>query len=310
MPKPEVILSTDIAGILGGVPLQELYEGVLGPSQSRNGIPVELIAWWQAATWILSHPDNKVNVRGFHSSSGRSVNFQSFVYGISDLLLIPPEVISGIGGEKTSDPPYILVHEAALDLPLSDRQIEMIQTMKNPFIIENSARKGSWQRSKSLLRELAKLGISSGIMIDLAHLAKEINGGYDYCSSEFPEIWKAVLFEVRREVASLAGLESEKFKPFFGMHLPVGTFIEDSLLVDVLGDDQWRDFAAAIGSDYLKYIVFENQQRRGEKGSPIYCSLPAKEIKAINARNRVVIGNILRILSECGIIDLPNLTEK
>lgn len=283
MPKPELLVSTDIVGAFGNPNwAKKLY-----PFFAQNEqLSVELLAW----KYLAQYPDliekSKLSVVGIHGPTGSPKDAPSLIEKskaiIIDQLTADLELALSARPELFDHRKrnYFLVHEPELR---TKEKVSLIaqQPIQTHVLVENVLDIGSLDKTVEKIKLLQHHDVSAGIMLDLVHLLKELTQSLitlqTLDAKVFGQVWRIALAKIQTTISGL---------PRSGLHIPIGEN-GDSLPLHLMTDHHWQDLAQVIGSlgENIQWLVFENQQKKALVTHP-------KDFDQIAERNKRITGQI------------------
>ena len=280
-------VSTDVGGVLGG---PKAWKEAWAPAMTHERfLGFEMLGWKWMNPLLTQASEQGCNIIGIHGRTG-GVND---TYGLKDrivlgtlnrILINTPELVTH--GHEVG---YVLIHapEARVTKNLAaivGNDPEHKPTVKRLFV-ENHIRTGRLGSAKEVAQYLNGEGVSTGVMIDLVHLMN----AYDHRNS-FADQWRFCLPLVQKTFE-----EFSTYSPDIklGLHVPVGTKIDDSLPLDQITPAMWQDLTSIIHTRSDAIVIIENQQ---EGRGSIRAS--QKSLRTIRSRNEMIID----VLGENGVL--------
>lgn len=282
MAKPEILVSTDAVGILGNPNrIQDIYPFM---TDEQDKLAIELLAW----RYLMMNPgiinQETLSVIGIHGPGGSSKHVPGTIEQCKTILMnwwlgSLKSVVEKRG--ELFDPSrnnYLLVHEPELRNPQS---IALLQDVQDHILVENVPYPNSIKETVDKIALLQEQGLSTGVMVDLVHLIKEITNSIatlqDLDQNIFDQAWKESMAQTHKAISQL---------PASGIHIPIGEN-GDSIPLKLMGNHHWQDLAQLIEDlgEKIQWLVFENQQ-------PQFLVTPNSQMSALAERNKKIIGQI------------------
>lgn len=252
--------SADSSGLLG---TPEEWEGVWGFLRNDpRWRGFEMYPWrlpgmdamWSWTDFLFKRAESLgCNVVGIHGRTGGI--HESYTLGgrlemgvINGLMLPTADLVRKYGAKVN----YLLIHGP--EVRLAENRVALKEKTDgiNMLYVENHIRPGALGAAVEVARELRHDGVNAGVMFDLVHYLI----AYDHRGGNFRDVWEQMLVTI-----AWAGNQTDKkgLLPF-GIHLPVGTNREDSLMIDSIDETMWRDLGQVIDVRPDTLVVLENQQ--------------------------------------------------
>lgn len=241
-----IVFSTDVAPFGGIRKASKIYGGLTPDGK------YELIAF-RPAVFMLGRAGDLggASIFGIHGPVGvnkRSNLDEKMKAGIIDLLMPPIKDVITLAERFPSA--YLLFHET---VSFDEGVVAALKGNPNKIFIENSPVKDSFGQTIETIEDLRQEGLNAGLMFDYVHYMREDNG-FDkrtIANGNFKLFWREI-HEKLKDVADTV--------PCIGIHLPIGAN-GDSLPVNLMDEDYWKDFAKLIDffGDKFYCLVFENQ---------------------------------------------------
>lgn len=295
--KPQVLVSSDVAGIFGKLGDVLLVYALCLPMLGTEQLAVEMIAWQHLISDIEDkkwQTQEKVSVAAMHGPMLNSDGSPTLLENLKMLLAaqIMAEIPSAIESfpqivdAKSQVPPYFLLHEPDLR-PAPHADWLRCLPPNTTVLVENVLERGSLKKTIARVQTLKQQGLPAGIMFDLVHYIKEqtqaINTLQTLTQTQFDQTWTKTIEEILQTIEQLPGS---------GLHLPIGVN-GDSLPLHLMNKKHWQELAQVIrqlGSK-IKWITLENQQHNLVK-------IKGAELAPLAIRNQHVLGE----LAENGVI--------
>ncbi|MBI4157537.1 hypothetical protein HY502_01685 [Candidatus Woesebacteria bacterium] len=244
------ILSSDCVGRFGSPKeIEKVWDFAL---TEKKFLGVEVVGWKNIINSFNKLLEKRVKIAGIHGRMGtdktqpirakvRAAIVDSNIVGTKELL------------EKASEVPYLLLHSVCLNKAENKELLLEKKSEIRTLLIENHVQKDALIHALKHAVSLREKGVNAGLMIDIVHYFYENKVDPTRISAE----WGEMLFWVNRIIASAKAADTAM--PI-GIHLPVGTNANDSLLMDHLTNAQWKKLADVIHNEANIPIVLENQQ--------------------------------------------------
>ncbi len=223
----EYVISTDILGFFGNLKfLPQLY-----PNSIRK---LELIGWrWGLNQKLLQAKQLGYKVVSIH---GRLFSFRKPILKprlilLNSLLIPTPDLIKF---EKDYE---ILLHDPAT-IDVNNPSFSFLWIENDSEGIEGV------EKATDAINKLRTQNINSGLVLDLFHFIGPVDR-----ETKYEDKWYKMLEYIK-------GL---KISPI-SIHLPVGTYLHDSLPLDIITDKMLSDLSEVINNLKVVRMVLENQQ--------------------------------------------------
>lgn len=270
---PQVIVSTDITGVLGN-PLKVVsaYAQSLPLLSPDKPLGVELIAWRQLSlSRFLSSRPKPIRIVGIHGRMGPPATDQKeFLFSAVNACLATTKNLL----RHLSDSHYLLFHQQEA---LLSWNLLSTAPKKGSIFIENNDRLNSLEQTLQIVSRLSKFRPQAGIMIDLVHLLAENTLLLPHAS--FDTLWDKTLSDSNTALKKVA---------IGGFHLPIGTD-RDSLPLGQFQSRHWRQLSSLIHThSHIRYLVIENHH----DATQIY--LGDRQAATLSSRNHRVLSRLHR----------------
>lgn len=267
----KLVVSTDSIGInCNPAHFHEVWGFVL---QEKQFAGVEMLAWRGIHSKIEAFKKAHIPICGMHGKTGgmreATKAAQLPIYFLMQEVFAPiKEEVKEVQENKLQ---YLLVHvEYAREL-LEKKQTNIISEV--PMFIENDTERSSHTKTLSTIKTLSEHKVRAQMVFDIVHCVRSFNGPFDE--------------SFRHALTILTHISPP------AIHLPVGTYLSDSLPWDTMTDEQFTLLANTIKKVSPKFLIIENQQERK------YSYLSPKSARKLQrTRNE----HIIEKLKEIGIL--------
>ena len=248
--KEGFAVSTDAVGVFGR-PL--LLKEVWGPAMEQSGfLGLEVLAWHHVNISKLAEQYPVVGIHGKIRASFKGFDLYKLASGpLLDFMITDTASLIEKYGTST---PYMLFHQR--EAGFSKNIIQQTKPIQTLFV-ENSPHLGSLEEAIKLISDFREAGINTGLMFDLYHYLAGISDLKEIYSSNFPELWDLLMQKLQN---TFTEIDQQDTETPIGIHIPVGTRREDSLPVDQITEDMWKQLGGAIHQRPYTLVVIENQQ--------------------------------------------------
>lgn len=264
----KLVISTDSIGIATNpAHFKEVWGFMLKHKQFAG---VEMLAWRGLSAKVQAFRNANIPICGMHGKTGgmREATHisQLPIYFLMQEIFAPIRTEAAIA--KENDLKYLLVHvEYAREL-LESKNEQIVAGI--PIFVENDIERSSHTKTLATIKTLREKKINASMVFDVVHAVRSTRApfdtAFDYALSLLTHV-----------------------KPM-AIHLPVGTYLSDSLPWETMTDTQFTALARAIKSVSPAYLIIENQQQR------IYSYLsPKSERQKQRARNERIIEKMTKI---------------
>lgn len=253
--------SADSSGLLGTPRVWEQVWGFLRDDPRWRGF--EMYPWrlsgmdrvWDWTEFLLRQAEdlgcNVVGIHGRTAGIHESYTLRNrLMMGVINALLLPtPDLIERYGSRVD----YLLIHGPEVRLVKNRMALRQGADRVKLLYIENHIRPGALGAAVEVARELRQDRVNAGVMFDLVHYLN----AYDHRDEGFRGHWETMLAAI--EWASNQRDVGGRLLPF-GIHLPLGTNPEDSLMIDKIDSGMWKELGRVVNSQPDVLVVLENQQ--------------------------------------------------
>lgn len=272
--------STDVIGVFGDI---DDFKQVYGFALDGIVSGVEMVGIsMRLPHRIRSFEDAGVKVGCIHGRPGgireiRAAKAKGIIFA-ANTVIIPTQSLLEYNTNRD-----VLVHAPELRSETNKKAVMTHGNKEGIFWIENhSGGEAALNEVLNLVTDLRAAGVNAGVIFDPCHLI----GGEDLKEGNIEVHWPIVLNMINN-LTSQQDQDGSQIP--FGLHLAVGTLKIDSLPVDEISDDMWREMAGLIRDTHINRIVFEYQR----EGLTNYL-WPAKNDLGIARRRVEVIFNRLQ----------------
>jgi hypothetical protein len=285
-----LVVSTDSSGVLGTPKVWRDVWGFLDENPRFKGF--EMIGWggrFNFWTDFLLHQAKKYdcNVVGIHGRTGESQEtdnpFSGAFLGILNRLIVPTPILFDRYLNRYE---YVVVHTPEIRREGNLDSLKKHRLVSNRVYVENHLMPGAVDEAIRMVRDLTKRGLKINVMFDLFHYIRSF--GHE---QPFSRIWEGTM-------AKLVWALNQRYSPCgdfigVGVHIPIGIRRGDSLRVDLISDEMWRDLGSILDTRPNITIVLENQQRGLDLIRPSYL-----RVNQQRKRNERIVNH----LTKCGVI--------
>jgi hypothetical protein len=264
----KLVISTDSIGIATNpAHFKDVWGFVMKHKQFAG---VEMLAWRNLEAKVKAFEKAHIPICGMHGKTGgmrEATQVSQYpIYFLMQEVFAPIRVETQVATKYNLH--YLLVHvEYAREL-LETKNEQIVASI--PLLVENDIERSSHTKTLAAIKTLREKKIHANMVFDIVHAIRStrepFDKAFDYALS------------LLTHVSPMA------------IHLPVGTYLSDSLPWEQMTQTQFAALARAISQVSPTYLIIENQQQR------IYSYLAPKGVREKQrARNERIIEKMVKI---------------
>ncbi len=233
----KLIVSTDSGSYLGPIISRKIWSFL---SDDPNFLGFEMIGWHWSPLFLKANQAGQKPVLGIHGRIGKN-EIDRLIVSFLNLMLMSTKKLLSLSPSLS----YILIHEAEYHTLKTQQLIEVNKEKINCLFIENNSPKEKIDLPGQAVEELLSKGVKAGLVFDLVHYI-----GANLPDEEFNQNWQEAM-----EYFDQLGKKAQEENFPLRIHLPVGTGKMDSLPMERMTDEQWRELKAVLDKYQILVVI-------------------------------------------------------